>query len=511
MAKAVARRSTEPAQVAKSAPAVVDEIVAAAPLAPSDASSVGKRKSIEGGGAKSASASTTVAPAASRETKSGSRKSQANGKVDAATIADALPTPTPLKGKVHAKGRAPSPGSGRIGIDGVGKKGAAPLGIAAERGTPAAGRRSPPVPEVPAPMADVDAPPRSLGLQRVARGQDAKPGSALAAERGPPRGSGSKSQPVEKPKAGKPAAVPVSATSRTLNMDGARASSIAKNTAVDQTTRSTRTKKVVSESKTPEPIAAEPPSLQAPAAALDRSTAATPAKTTSRGTKRAASVNEAVTLPAVEPAAANPSPRGQARSAKPLLKTSTADRRGVTKKVSASPAAEKRTKAAPASQAKMSAATKSPTGAVGGCAPVKLGFLSDFVGFHLRLAQDASYRAFARIKEKDLVKPGRFPALAIIHLNPGISQSALGRAIARDKSTVSPLIKDLQKNGFINRKPSACDRRSVTLVLTKKGERVLERLHVRAREHENDLDRLIGASKGKLVGLLDKITAALTA
>ncbi len=143
------------------------------------------------------------------------------------------------------------------------------------------------------------------------------------------------------------------------------------------------------------------------------------------------------------------------------------------------------------------------------CAPINLGFLSDFVGFHLRLAQDASYRAFARFKDKDLIKPGRFPAMAIIHLNPGISQSALGRAIARDKSTVSPLIKDLQKNGLISRKPSPNDRRSVTLVLTKKGERVLDRLHVRAREHEEELDKLIGASKPRLIGMLDKITGAL--
>ena len=137
--------------------------------------------------------------------------------------------------------------------------------------------------------------------------------------------------------------------------------------------------------------------------------------------------------------------------------------------------------------------------------------MSGFVGFHLRLAQDASYRAFARFKDKDLVKPGRFPALAIIHLNPGISQSALGRAIARDKSTVSPLIKDLQKNGLISRKPSANDRRSVTLVLTKKGERVLDRLHARALEHEEDLDKVIGTSKNRLVGMLDKITGSLAA
>jgi DNA-binding MarR family transcriptional regulator len=142
---------------------------------------------------------------------------------------------------------------------------------------------------------------------------------------------------------------------------------------------------------------------------------------------------------------------------------------------------------------------------------VNLGFLSDFVGFHLRLAQDASYRAYAKHRDKDLIKPGRFPALAIIHLNPGISQSALGRAIARDKSTVSPLIKDLQQNGFISRKPSPHDRRSVTLALTKKGERTLEKLHTRAAEHESELDKIVGTSKGRLMSLLDKIIVTMAA
>ena len=141
----------------------------------------------------------------------------------------------------------------------------------------------------------------------------------------------------------------------------------------------------------------------------------------------------------------------------------------------------------------------------------QLGYLSDCVGFHLRLAQDASYRSFAKHSDKDLIKPGRYPALAIIHLNPGISQSALGRAIARDKSTVSPLIKDLQKNGFINRKASTQDRRSVTLSLTRKGERTLDRLHARATEHEGELDRLVGPSKARLMALLGKIITSMSA
>ena len=191
----------------------------------------------------------------------------------------------------------------------------------------------------------------------------------------------------------------------------------------------------------------------------------------------------------------------------------TARAAGTTKTSAPKPRATKtsatKTGAARSSAAKTSAArarvTKPTVAAKPETHDVKVGFLSEFVGFHLRLAQDASYRAFARHRDKDLIKPGRFPALAIIHLNPGISQSALGRAIARDKSTVSPRIKDLQKNGFISRKPSAHDRRSVTLSLTKKGARTLDRLHARAKEHEAELDRIVGASKPRLMSLLEKI------
>ena len=141
---------------------------------------------------------------------------------------------------------------------------------------------------------------------------------------------------------------------------------------------------------------------------------------------------------------------------------------------------------------------------------IRLGSLAGSVGFHLRLAQDASYRTFAKHRHRDLIRPGRYPALAIIHLNPGISQSALGRAIVRDKSTVSPLIKDLQKNGFINRKASTQDRRSVTLSLTPEGERTLDKLHARAIEHEGELDRLVGTSKPRLMALLGKIIAGMS-
>ena len=106
----------------------------------------------------------------------------------------------------------------------------------------------------------------------------------------------------------------------------------------------------------------------------------------------------------------------------------------------------------------------------------KLGALQGFIGFNLRLAQDASFRVFARKSGQRDIMPGRFAALMVLRDNPNITQSALGRAIARDKSSVTPLLQDLQRRGLVKRMRSITDRRSVTLTLTAAGARVLQDL-----------------------------------
>jgi DNA-binding MarR family transcriptional regulator len=141
---------------------------------------------------------------------------------------------------------------------------------------------------------------------------------------------------------------------------------------------------------------------------------------------------------------------------------------------------------------------------------VRLGALADWIGFHLRLAQDASFRAFARHTGQPHMKPGRFAAMMVIHNNPGITQTALGRAIARDKSTVTPLVQELHRHGLVRRSPSAADRRSITLTLTRAGEAMLADLLAHARAHDRRLDAIVGRRKPEFVALLRKITSALT-
>ena len=139
----------------------------------------------------------------------------------------------------------------------------------------------------------------------------------------------------------------------------------------------------------------------------------------------------------------------------------------------------------------------------------RLGVLDQFIGFHLRLAQDASFRDFAKHAGMRGLKPGRFAAMMVIHNNPGMSPAELSRVIARDKSSVTPLIQELERGRLVKRAQSAADRRSVTLTLTRSGETMLRRLLVHAVAYDQKLDEIVGEAKPELLRLLKKISNEL--
>ena len=129
----------------------------------------------------------------------------------------------------------------------------------------------------------------------------------------------------------------------------------------------------------------------------------------------------------------------------------------------------------------------------GAAEPIDYGPLAEWVGFNLRMAQDASFQAFARLSQEIGVRPGRFATLTLIGTNPGISQTALSRANGRDKSTLTPLLADLVRRGLVRRTRTTKDRRAYRLTLTPRGEALLAQLTACARAHEEKLDRIIGA------------------
>jgi len=140
---------------------------------------------------------------------------------------------------------------------------------------------------------------------------------------------------------------------------------------------------------------------------------------------------------------------------------------------------------------------------------IRLGPLENFIGFNLRLAQDASFQTFAKHTGRPQLRSGRFAALMLIYQNPGLTQMDLSRAIARDKSTVTPLVQALQRDGLVTRHVSDKDRRSVTLRLTEAGEQVLDDLLDHAEEHDRKLDAIVGDRKAELIRLLKQIVKDL--
>ena len=125
-------------------------------------------------------------------------------------------------------------------------------------------------------------------------------------------------------------------------------------------------------------------------------------------------------------------------------------------------------------------------------AGVKLGPLESWVGFNLRMAQESAFAAFSHLSREVGESPGRFATLTLIAENPGISQSTLGQASGRDKSSMTPVLDDLVRRGLVQRSRTDEDRRSYRLTLTPAGQKTLTRLMACARKHEQNLDRLIG-------------------
>jgi DNA-binding MarR family transcriptional regulator len=114
------------------------------------------------------------------------------------------------------------------------------------------------------------------------------------------------------------------------------------------------------------------------------------------------------------------------------------------------------------------------------CSPatedLRLGPLANMISFHLRLAQSASYHAFARRLNHIGVSPSWFAVLALIGENPGITQTALSRADSRDKSGLTPILDELDRRGLVRRERLPSNRRSYSLNLTRTGGEVAGRV-----------------------------------
>ena len=130
--------------------------------------------------------------------------------------------------------------------------------------------------------------------------------------------------------------------------------------------------------------------------------------------------------------------------------------------------------------------------------------LLGLVGFHLRFAQNAVVDHFLEHVGDGTVTPIQFSTLVLVRSNPGLSQTALSRAVGIERSSTVTVIDGLEKRGLVERRRP--DRRSHALHLTAAGKRLLARLEPQVQEHDAAIAAALSEDEKRLlIGMLDRL------
>lgn len=130
------------------------------------------------------------------------------------------------------------------------------------------------------------------------------------------------------------------------------------------------------------------------------------------------------------------------------------------------------------------------------------GMLPQLLGYELRLAQQAVFRDFESSVGSLGISAGRVGVLILVEANPGIAQSPLALAVGLDRSSLVPLLDQLEEAGWLERR-AGTDRRSNGLWLTPAGTKRLARVKTQVRAHEKRIAaRLQPQERAELMRLL---------
>jgi DNA-binding MarR family transcriptional regulator len=141
--------------------------------------------------------------------------------------------------------------------------------------------------------------------------------------------------------------------------------------------------------------------------------------------------------------------------------------------------------------------------------PIRYGDLAGSIAFNLRRAHNMALQAFARELGPRHGRAGRFTLMTLIAENPGISQTALGRASGLDISTLTPSLNDLVRRGLVRRRRLAHDRRLYALNITPAGADFYREVARLANVFEARLVGIVGTTGvSRLLRSLKRIAAA---
>jgi DNA-binding MarR family transcriptional regulator len=84
------------------------------------------------------------------------------------------------------------------------------------------------------------------------------------------------------------------------------------------------------------------------------------------------------------------------------------------------------------------------------------------------------------------LETGEFGVLAVVSLNPGISQNELADSLVLKKSAVTRVVQGLEKRGYLTRRRSKNDRRAKRLTLTREGQELADALRKMSLDRQID-------------------------
>ncbi|MBI3512456.1 MAG: MarR family transcriptional regulator [Proteobacteria bacterium] len=91
-----------------------------------------------------------------------------------------------------------------------------------------------------------------------------------------------------------------------------------------------------------------------------------------------------------------------------------------------------------------------------------------------------------------------------------MTQGDLAAAIRRSTSSLTPVLDDLCRLGYVIRERLESDRRTYRLTLTLAGRAVMTKLKASAIAHEREIDRLVGrVGRADFIQALKRIIAGL--
>jgi DNA-binding MarR family transcriptional regulator len=118
--------------------------------------------------------------------------------------------------------------------------------------------------------------------------------------------------------------------------------------------------------------------------------------------------------------------------------------------------------------------------------------LTAHLGYLIRRAQIWIFQDFIRTLATVNIRPAQYSVLTVIDANPGLTQMSLSKALGIERARLVHLLDGLEARKFVERRPSASDRRSHALHLTARGGTALTAIKALAQKHEQHLAERVG-------------------